>query len=71
MTNPQVKGDLYWCPECKEYTQLLKVAHAARLIEVHRRTIYRYIEDGSVYNVKTAHNKYRVCSNCLVKKSDC
>lgn len=69
MANPQVVGDRYWCPDCNEYTQLLKVSHAARLVDMSKRTIYRYIEEGRIYSVRVADKGSRVCSSCLVKKN--
>jgi excisionase family DNA binding protein len=59
-------------PGLKQYMQLLKIPDAAKLINVHRRTIYRYIKQGAVYAVKTAGNRYRICGSCLLKqgKSD-
>ncbi len=69
MATPKVVGDRYWCPECNEHTQLLKIPHAARLVDVNRRTIYRYLEEGRIYNVRVGEKGYRVCSGCLVKKN--
>ncbi len=59
-----------WCPRCEVYAHLLKVQSAARLVDVHSRTIYRYIEEGLVYAVKVAGKRYRLCGNCLLKQSD-
>ena len=63
-------GEQVWCPYCKGYYKLLRVHGAAKLADVNRRTIYRYIEDGSVYTVKIAGKTYRICSGCLLKKDD-
>ncbi|MEN3332263.1 MAG: Helix-turn-helix domain [Blastocatellia bacterium] len=70
MSQPKISGHRVWCPVCKRYAQLLKIPDAAKLINVHRRTIYRYIEQGAVYAVKTAGNRYRICGSCLLKPSD-
>lgn len=67
MANPKVVGNRYWCPVCKEYVQLLTIMDSARLVNVKRRTIYRYIEDELVYAVIVASKTLRVCSSCLVK----
>ena len=69
MSHQPVKGNNVWCPLCKDYTILLKVPRAAILVDVHRRTIYRYIEEGSVYSVKIAGKTFRVCSGCLLSSS--
>lgn len=70
MSRPKIVGHTIWCPVCRRYVQLLKVPDAAKLIGVHRRTIYRYIEQGLVYTVKTAGNRYRICGSCLLKQND-
>ena len=57
-----------WCPLCGREVRLLRVAHAARLIDVHSRTIYRYIDEGLVYAVKVVGKTYRVCGECLFRK---
>lgn len=69
MSQPIVEGQQVWCPSCKSYVQLLKVRSAAKLIDVHNRTIYRYIEEGLVFAIKTVGNRYRVCSNCLLRQN--
>lgn len=57
-----------WCPLCKKSVQLLKVTNAAKLVDVHRRTIYRYIEEGSVHALKVVGKTYRVCGDCLFRQ---
>lgn len=44
----------------------MRVANAARMIDVHPRTIYRYIEEGSIFALKIAGKTYRVCFSCLL-----
>ena len=63
-------GEQVWCPYCKGYYKLLRVHGAAKLADVNRRTIYRYIEEGRVYTVKIAGKTYRICSGCLLKKEE-
>ena len=70
MTQAKISGHKVWCPVCGQYVQLLKILDAAKLINVHRRTIYRYIEQGAVYAVKTAGNRYRICGSCLLIQGD-
>jgi hypothetical protein len=43
---------------------------AARISDVHRRTIYRYIESGDIYRLKVAGKTTRVCSGCLIKREE-
>lgn len=62
-----VAGEQVWCPLCREYVQLLKVPRAAKLLDVDRRTIYRYIEEGVIYAPKAAGKTYRVCNGCLIR----
>jgi excisionase family DNA binding protein len=57
-----------WCPLCKKYVHLLKVSHAAKLVDVNSRTIYRYIDEGLVFAVKVAGKTYRICSDCLFRE---
>jgi excisionase family DNA binding protein len=70
MDYPVFSGKDIWCLLCEKYTQLLKVQKAASLADVSRRTIYRYIEEGSIYSVKIAGKTYRVCSRCLLLHDD-
>lgn len=70
MAHPIILDGRMWCPTCKDYVQLLKVQSAARLVDVDRRTIYRYIETGEVYTIKVAGHTYRVCSSCLLSQKD-
>jgi len=69
MSQSRIIGEQVWCPLCNEYAQFLKTANAAKLFGVHRRTIYRYIEEGLVYRFRIAGKSYRVCSSCLLKNA--
>jgi excisionase family DNA binding protein len=57
-----------WCPLCEKQVRLLRVARAAKLIDVHTRTIYRYIDEGLVHAVKIVGKTYRVCGECLFRQ---
>jgi excisionase family DNA binding protein len=57
-----------WCPLCKKPVNLLRVSHAAQLIDVHPRTIYRYIDEGLIHAVKVVGKTYRVCGDCLFRQ---
>jgi excisionase family DNA binding protein len=46
---------------------LLKIAEAAKLVGVSEKTIYGYIEEGSVYAVKVAGKRFRICKGCLMR----
>ena len=70
MSRPKIIGELVWCPLCNEYAKFIKIANAARLASVNRRSIYRYIDEGVVYTAKVAGKSYRVCSSCLLKFAD-
>jgi len=60
-------GQKIWCPRCTDHRSFLRIPNAARLLEVDRRTIYRHIEDGSIYFFRVGGNgSYRVCSGCLL-----
>lgn len=58
-----------WCPLCEKQVRLLRVTRAAKLIDVHTRTIYRYIDEGLVHAVKIVGKTYRVCGECLFRQS--
>jgi excisionase family DNA binding protein len=67
MSHPIISGEQIWCPFCTAYVHLLRIQRAAKLADVNRRTIYRYIEGNKIYAVKVAGKSYRVCSGCLLK----
>lgn len=59
-------GDRVWCPLCRDFTTLIRIQRAAKLVDMHIRTIYRYVEEGRIHAIKVAGKSYRVCSGCLV-----
>lgn len=69
LSRPRFVGERVWCPLCEDYAPFIKSAYAGRLVGVHRRTIYRYIEEGHVYAIKVAGKSYRICSSCLLKQA--
>ncbi|MBI3653594.1 MAG: hypothetical protein HY231_21395 [Acidobacteria bacterium] len=58
------------CPRCKSQLQLLRISKAAKLVDVREKTIYGYIEEGSVYSVKIAGKTLRICKGCLINPYD-
>lgn len=62
-----VVGERVVCPQCQEEVQLLRISRAAKLVDVSRRTIYSYIEEGSVYAARVAGKTMRVCPGCLLQ----
>ena len=69
MPPPRVRGDKVWCPRCQEYVKVMRVAGAAKVVDVDRRTIYNYIKKDKVFAVRVAGNTIRVCTHCLVRKN--
>ena len=65
---PFVLGDKVWCQRCHEYVKVIRVANAAKLVDVDRRTIYNYIKQKKVLAFKVAGNTIRVCSHCLLRE---
>jgi hydrogenase maturation factor HypF (carbamoyltransferase family) len=63
----RVLGDKVWCPRCGEYVKFVRVAQAARIVEVDRRTVYNYLKRNKVYAVKVAGSTTRLCSHCLLR----
>ena len=66
MSQIEIVGHKVWCPKCKQHVELRRVRNAAKLVDVHTRTVYYYIEQGLVYAVKVAGRTYRVCPLCLL-----
>ena len=66
MTSTIINDGHIWCPYCKENVALLRVNSAARLVDVNRRTIYRYIDARDIFALKVAGHSFRVCGSCLV-----
>jgi excisionase family DNA binding protein len=62
----EVTGDRVSCPQCKVLAHLIRIDRAARLVDVSRRTIYSYIEDGSVFAFRVAGRTLRICESCLL-----
>ncbi|MCA1817936.1 MAG: helix-turn-helix domain-containing protein [Acidobacteria bacterium] len=69
LATPEPHKPNAWCPLCDKQVRLLRVTNAARLIDVHTRTIYRYIDEGLVYAVKVVGKTYRVCGDCLFRQN--
>jgi len=69
--HPIIRGEQVWCPLCEAYVRLLRIQTAAKLADVNRRTIYRYIEENQIYAVKVAGKTYRVCGSCLIQENVC
>jgi excisionase family DNA binding protein len=68
MSQPMENKIEIWCPLCNKSIHLVRVSSAARIVEVHPRTIYRYIEEGLIYSVKIFGKTYRVCGECLLRQ---
>lgn len=68
MSQPEPQPFMIPCPLCKKDVRLLRVSHAARLVDVHSRTIYRYVEEGLIHSVKVVGKTYRVCGECLFRQ---
>jgi excisionase family DNA binding protein len=68
MPEPRGIGQQVWCPSCNKNVQVLRVSNAAKLVDVGPRTIYRYIDDGSVCAWKAAGKTLRVCKGCLLRR---
>jgi excisionase family DNA binding protein len=68
MSKSPYPDEQFWCPLCRKYVQVLRVCNAAKLVDLHSRTIYRYIDEGLVYAIKIAGRTYRVCRDCLFRQ---
>lgn len=67
MPEIEIKGTKVQCPRCSDYKKLVTITHAAGIIAVHTRTIFRYIQEGKVFVINTPGGQKRLCSGCLVK----
>ena len=67
---PIVLGEKVWCPRCREYVKVVRVAGAAKIVDVDRRTIYNYVKKNKVFSVKVAGSTLRVCTHCLLREND-
>jgi hypothetical protein len=73
MPQPQparVLGEKVWCPRCGDYIKFVRVAQAAKIVDVDRRTVYNYIKKDKIYAVKVASSTLRICSHCLVREGN-
>lgn len=67
---PLVLGDKVWCPRCGEYVKVVRVAGAAKIVDVDRRTVYNYVKQNRIFAVRVAGSTLRVCSHCLLRGQD-
>jgi hypothetical protein len=66
----RVLGEKVWCPRCGEYVKVVRVAGAAKIVDVDRRTVYNYIKKDKVYAVKVPGSTLRICSHCLLREGN-
>jgi predicted transcriptional regulator len=71
MSGSIVEGNQVFCPECNRHVQLLSISRAAFLADVSKRTIYNYLEEGSVHGIRIAGKTLRVCTNSLFQTEKC
>ena len=50
--------------------KVVRVAGAAKIVDVDRRTVYNYVKKRKVYAVKVAGSTLRVCSHCLLREDE-
>jgi hypothetical protein len=66
----RVLGDKVWCPLCNDHVKLVRVTSAAKIVDVDRRTVYKYVKTKQVFGIKVAGQTLRVCSSCLLRPND-
>ena len=69
LETPLVHGDKVWCPRCGEYVKVVRVAGAAKIVDVDRRTIYNYVKTNKLFAVRFAGSTLRVCTHCLLREN--
>ena len=50
--------------------KVVRVAGAAKIVDVDRRTIYNYVRKNKVFSIKVAGSTLRVCTHCLLREND-
>jgi excisionase family DNA binding protein len=60
-------AQLWYCSRCRQNSSFVRIPVAAQTAGVSTKTIYRYIEEGSVYAIRIAGKTYRVCLTCLIQ----
>jgi excisionase family DNA binding protein len=53
------------CPVCGEERDMLTIRHAAEVVGVSFRTIYRWIEREKVHSLRVASGQWRICKDSL------
>jgi len=66
---PLVQGQKVWCPRCDQYVKIVRIASAAKIVDVDRRTIYNYVKKNKVQSFRVAGSTLRICTLCLLRDS--
>lgn len=56
----------FYCPVCGQEKAMMTVQHAAEVVGVTVRTIYRWIEQQKVHAVPVASGQWRICRESLI-----
>ena len=63
-----LKQTVGWCPRCEQRTNLAEPDAAARIARVTTRTIYQWIEGGSVHFIESSDGDLLVCIESLTEE---
>jgi len=55
-----------WCPACGAEVQLFTADQAAGIAGTSTRTVYRWVESGTVHFQETAEGRMLICNNSLL-----
>lgn len=56
------------CPHCTESIGLVTPEEAAAVVSVDTRTIYRWVEAGTMHFIETPEGRLLICLNRLVRQ---
>lgn len=63
------KSVLAWCPVCGNHARMITPEEAAVLESVNTRTVYRWVEEGSIHSAETAEGFLQICPESLSFRS--
>lgn len=56
----------HYCPLCHRQTRMLTSAQAADILDVSRRTIYRWVQERKIHAIRRPSGRLRICEDSLL-----
>ena len=60
---------IVWCAACASRVRMVTVDEAATLARASARTVYRWVEAGSLHFTETPEGRLLICLNSLPRKT--